>query len=136
MGVLATMTINNRVSAAASNVASGLVTFPAQGIISIFTLVPIGDAHRYGEIYETIREVINYARDKNFFAVNTDLAIATNLSGRNNTMRTELLAASLIDGDIGILIDVADVASGSTLIIEDAYQELLEWMLDKNRLST
>ena len=134
MGVEASMTIGTKTSAVAAVVASGAAVFPAAGKVGIVSILPAADTGRIGEVQRAINHCIDYARDNNLFRSATSIAVVTTLNGGKVAVRTETLSTNVVTNDVGIMILGAVRDGGDTNIVENAHQQLLDFMNENDRL--
>ena len=132
MGVQATMPIGAKISSTAVPVLSGAASFPSAGNVSIVTILAPADQHRLGEVQRRIRELVNYARDNRSLQTPANVAIVININAAKSAIREEALDASVVDGDIALLVSAG--ASDSTNILENAHLQLRDWMNENDRL--
>ncbi len=137
MGVQSTMTIGDKKAAIAVTQSPGGAFFPTTNNISIISLAIATDEHRLGEIHRAIGYCIDYARDNNLFSNTTltDLAVITTLNGGKAAVRTELIAADVVLGEVGIMLGTAVRVRGATNITENAHRQLLDWAREAQRLA-
>ncbi len=132
MGVQAFMSIEAAPAFSIATIATGTANYPAAGSVSIVTILPAGDIHRYVEVFDVVRKLITYARDENIYVGAGSVAIVSSIDG---TIRVESIAANIVTGDIALMIVGSEKAKGSRNILDIAHRDLLNYMNENARLT-
>jgi len=115
--------------------ATTAAVFPAAGSVSVITMLAAGDLHRDGEIYRSVMNCINYLRDYN---VNDNAAadtfVAVKLNEPKSSIRSSTTIAEFVTGDVGIALDILQLAS-QRIDIDSALVQILDWLKEQGRLS-
>ncbi len=114
--------------------ATALAVYPGANEISVVTMLPAADVERSLEINNTLQDVLNFIRDNNVLVGAGSVAVVTTLAGGRTAIRTEALAASVVTGDLGIMIVGSERAKGSRNYFFEAHIQIIDFLRELNRL--
>lgn len=134
MGVQATMTIGDKKGSVAVPVASGAATFPSTFQVRVVSILQASDSHRLADIQRAVVICIEYARDNNLYVGTSPMYVITTLDGGKSTIKFNNVASEIVTDNVGIMINNFEIQKGSRNIMDNAHQQLLDWMRENQRL--
>ena len=119
-----------------STPATAAVVAPAANSIAIVTILAAADLHRLLEVQARVRECIQHLREKNFFNdTATDLFVAMKIFESKAAIRSGTTFTGIVTGDIAITIDAALRDPGAKNWVVNAFNQTLDFMNEKDRLT-
>lgn len=127
--------LDPKLTTAFTTPATTAAVFPGADECSVVTMLAAADTHRLGEIQRQVENCINFARDEDLFDSAGSVCVLVKLDEPKASIRTEALAASVVTGDVGIMIVGSERAKGSRNILENAHKQVLDFMNEQDRLA-
>lgn len=119
-----------------STPATTAVVAPAANSIAIVTMLAAADDHRYLEVQQRVRECMQFLRQKNFFeGTATDLLVRVPLGRTKAGIVSSTTFADIVTGDVAITIDAALRNPGAKNYVLNAFEQTLDFMNEKVRLT-
>lgn len=119
-----------------STPATAAVVAPAANSIAIVTILAAADLHRFIEVQQRVRECIQHLREKNFFeGTATDLFVRVNIEKTKAGIVSGTTFTEIVTGDIAITIDAALRNPGAKNWVINAFNQTLDFMNEKDRLT-
>ena len=119
-----------------STPATTAVVAPGANSIAVVTMLAAADAHRLIEVQSRVRECIQHLREKNFFnGTATDLLVRVPLNGTKAGIVSSVTFTDIVTGDIAITIDAVLRDPGAKNWVINAFNQTLDFMNEKDRLT-
>ena len=113
---------------------SGAAVYPGINQISVVTMLAAADTHRNLEIINLLKDCLDYIRDENVLTSAGSISIVTTLIAGKAGIRTESIAASVVTGDVGIMIIGSERIKGSRNYFFNAHDQIIDWLREQDRL--